>query len=150
MNFNELAAKVTAFITPFLPYLIIGGESMAKELGQQFGQTIFTKAQLLWSKLKNALDDSVFKNATMAFVENPQSTSFQLALATALVSYLEKHPGETTQIESLMAEGEIIQFILVEREGEVDNILQELKKTGGRQVQSGVVRGKVGNFTQKQ
>jgi len=147
MNFNELAAEITIFLTPFLPFLAKGGESMAKELGQRFGQTVFDKAKSIWNTIESASEDSTFKHATMALVENPQSTPFQLALTTALVSYLEKRPEEAAKITILMAEGEAIQSILVDRKGEVGNILQELKKTGRQDV---IVKGKANDITQKQ
>ena len=147
MNLNELAAKVTIFLTPFLPFFVIGGETIAKELGERFGQAVFDKAKLIWNRIKGASADSDFKYATMALVENPQSTPFQLALSTALGNYLEKHPEEARKIASLMTEGDAIQSILIEREGEVDNILQELNKAGRQDV---IVKGKAKDVTQKQ
>jgi len=38
MNFSSLATNIIVFLTPFLPYLVLGSEEVIKELGKKFGE----------------------------------------------------------------------------------------------------------------
>lgn len=147
MNLAELATKITVFLAPFLPFLVAGGESVAKKLGERFGQTTFDKAKSVWEKITKNSSDSAIKNTATAVKDNPESKPFRLALAASIAEYLQNNPGEAPQLAKLIAESKGIQSILVEYDGEVGDILQELSGFG---IQDIVVKGKAGNISQKQ
>ncbi len=51
----SLAATLTGFLIPLLPYLLKGGEEAVKEVGKKFGGAVWDKASALWAKLRPRL-----------------------------------------------------------------------------------------------
>jgi hypothetical protein len=47
----SLAATISAFLAPVLPYLLKGGEKAAEEVAKKFGSAVWDKANTLWAKL---------------------------------------------------------------------------------------------------
>lgn len=130
MSPEELAAKVTVFLTPFLPYLIAGGEATAQELGKQFGKSAIDKARSIWDRLKPISKRQDFKKSLPALLEDPHSMPTQSAVATVVGKYLISHPAEARRILTLMSESRVVQTVLVERQAEVGDILQEIRGAG--------------------
>jgi hypothetical protein len=52
----SLAATITAFLAPLLPYLRKGGEKATEEVGKKFGSAVWGKATTLWARLRPRLE----------------------------------------------------------------------------------------------
>lgn len=145
MNFSSLATNIVVFLTPFLPYLILGGEEVIKELGKKFGETTWEKAKLLWDKIKNPNLDGI----ATALAENPEDEDFQVTLAKLVAKQLQTTPELALELASMIRETAAIQTILVEQNSKAKDILQRLSKTG---TQETTIResSQAGNITQEQ
>ncbi len=56
MDIGTLAQDLTAFLAPFLPYLVEAGKKVgsraSEEIGKRFGEAAWQKAQALWDALR--------------------------------------------------------------------------------------------------
>ena len=150
MEFKQLAANVSVFLTPFLPYLVSASEAMAEEVGKKFGEAAWKKAKFLWSKIKNLVSrDSKLENAANGLSEDPEDEDYRLIFVKSLTKQLEKLPELANELVALIKDDKSIQKILIEQEVTVNDILQRLSRPGEQET---IVRGKsqVGNITQKQ
>lgn len=149
MDIKQIATDVTVFLTPFLPYLILGAGEAAKEVGKKFGQATWEKAQSLWNKIKNsAQDDPKLNRAILTLAEDPDDEDFQLILAKSLAKQLEVSPKLATELLNLMKDDKAVQTILIEHGSKVKDIHQRLSKSGRQET---TVRGsQTGDITQEQ
>lgn len=145
MSFPGLAAKIVVFLTPFLPYLILGGEEVVKELSKHFGKTAWEKAELLWSRIKSPSLDGVAK----ALAENPEDEDYQVTLTKLVDKQLQATPELALELAAVIDESTVIQKVLVERHSKVRDVLQRLSKPG---IQETTIResSQAGNITQEQ
>jgi hypothetical protein len=51
------AAALTAFLAPFLPYLLTVGKELADDAARSFGAAAWEHAQQLWGRLRGAVED---------------------------------------------------------------------------------------------
>jgi hypothetical protein len=86
MNQQELARDLLTFLSPFLPYLLRGGEKAVEEIGRRFGTEVWERAKGLWSGL--ARDPSVRK-AARDVVERPEDHESRVRLQRRLERTLE-------------------------------------------------------------
>ena len=140
---------MTIFLTPFLPYLVLGGTEAAKEVGKKFGEATWEKAKSLWSKTKKSVQDTAMLEAFATALAKTPNEIFQTSLAQMLADQFERSPELATELMNLMQDDDTVQKILIAQESTAKNIRQKLS-TGG--IQDVTVRGKsqVGNITQEQ
>lgn len=130
MDFTKLATDIAVFLTPFLPYLVLGGEAVAKEVGRKFGEATWERAKSLWHKIQSPSLSGVAE----ALAENPNDPDFQTALAKLLIKQLETFPHLAAELKSTMGEDEAIQTVLVAYESKVRDIHQRLGQHGEQKV----------------
>ena len=149
MDFRQIATEVTVFMTPFFPYLMLGAEGVAKEIGEKFGESAWDKAKSLWDRIRNITNsDPKLNSATIGLAEDPNDNDYRLIFAKSLAKQLEKSPELANDLIDLMKNDESIQRILVEQGGKVKDIYQRLSLPGK---QEAIIRGsEAGNITQEQ
>lgn len=149
MDIRQLATDMAVFLTPFLPYLILGSEEVAKEIGKKFGQTTLEKAKTLWEKIKKpAKNDPKLQSAIVNLAEDPNDEDFQLILVKSLARLFETSPELATELIGIMKDDKAVQSVLVEYGSRVKDIRQRLSKTGKQEVT--VRDSHTGNITQEQ
>jgi len=112
----ELAA-LTAFLAPFVPYLVKGGEAVAVEAGKAFGTEAWGHAQALWERLRPSVEQKeVARQAAGDLAERPDDDrargAFELQLEKllaadgALRADLERLWGEAAAANVVVASGD--------------------------------------------
>ncbi|MCP4402276.1 MAG: hypothetical protein GY801_33850 [bacterium] len=151
MDYGQLATQITVFLTPFLPYLVLAGETTAKELGEKFSETAAEKAKSLWSKIigSKPKESSAITDMATTLAKNPNSEIFQAALAEVLSKHLDTSPELVTDLMTMMNEDKAIQKVLVEQASTVNHIVQKLSTRGTQDITvSG--QSQAGDITQEQ
>jgi hypothetical protein len=98
-------AALTAFLAPFVPYLVKGGENLAAELGRTLGQDALGHARALWGKLRPRVEeDPVASKAAEKVAANPNDRGARLRLQLALEDALADHPELAREVKKLWAE----------------------------------------------
>jgi hypothetical protein len=98
-------AALTAFLAPFLPYLVKGGETLAAELGRTLGQDALQHARALWGRLRPRVEeDPAAGKAAGKVADRPQDGGARLRLQLALEDVLADHPELAREVEKLWAE----------------------------------------------
>jgi hypothetical protein len=144
MDLTKLATQVTVFMTPFLPYLVSGGEAAMKEIGKRFGETAWEEAKALWNKVRNPNLEGVAR----ALADDPEDEDLQVALAKLLVKQMSTSPELAEELMHTLNEDSSVQTILVEQGSRVEDILQRLSRPG---TQETIIRGsQAGDITQEQ
>lgn len=81
MELASLAATISGFLAPVLPYLIKGGEEAAKEVGKKFGAAAWEKAKDLWARLRPRLETKpAAQDALQELAQAPEDQAAQGAL----------------------------------------------------------------------
>ncbi|NJK52807.1 MAG: hypothetical protein HC936_08170 [Leptolyngbyaceae cyanobacterium SU_3_3] len=84
-------AILTAFLTPFLPFLTKLGEKAAESAAGKLGTDAWEKAKALWTKLHPKLEEKeAAKEAVDDVVKNPEDADLQTVLRMQLKKLLEK------------------------------------------------------------
>jgi WD40 repeat protein len=88
-------ATLTAFISPFLPFLLnLGGKAIDKaseSVGSKFGDAAFEKAQAVWGELGLQVEaKESLKEAATNVANNPENQDLQAALQVQLKKLLEQ------------------------------------------------------------
>jgi predicted phosphoadenosine phosphosulfate sulfurtransferase len=77
----SLAATLTTFLAPLLPYLLKGGEKAAEEVGKKFGRAAWDKATALWARLWPRLEPKpAAQEAIQEVAQAPEDQAAQGAL----------------------------------------------------------------------
>lgn len=77
----SLAATLTRFLAPLLPYLLKGGEKAAEEVGKKFGSVVWDKGTALWARLLPRLEAKpAAQEAVQELVKTPEDQASRRAL----------------------------------------------------------------------
>jgi hypothetical protein len=102
MDTASIATLVTTLLTPFLPYLLKGGEKAIEEAGKQVGSEAWQKAKAVWTalfpKLKGQPDTLI---AAENVARAPADNRAQNDLSAQLKEILDKDEALATQIANL-------------------------------------------------
>ena len=77
IDIAQLAAQITAFLAPYLPYLVKGGKIAAKKAfekaGEIFAEKGWEQAEAMWEKLKTKVETKpAAQDALEEFVKDPK------------------------------------------------------------------------------
>jgi hypothetical protein len=100
-------ATLTAFISPFLPFLLkLGGKAIDKtseSVGSKFGEAAFGKAQAVWGKLGPQVEKKEsLKEAAIDVANNPEDEDMQAALRVQLKKLLAQDEELMKAIEQIL------------------------------------------------
>ncbi len=81
---------LTAFLTPFLPFLLKLGNKAAETAAGKFGEDAWTKAKAVWEKLHPKVEaKAAAKEAATDLATTPEDEDLQTALRVQLKKLLE-------------------------------------------------------------
>lgn len=107
MDLTQLAQVVTAFLAPFLPYLLKAGEKAAEEAGKKLGGDAWERAKMLWGKLRPKVEAKpAAQEAVKDVAGAPQDEDAQAALRLQLKKLLTEDQGFAEAVAQLWAETE--------------------------------------------
>jgi predicted negative regulator of RcsB-dependent stress response len=100
-------ATLTAFISPFLPFLLkLGSKAIDKaseSMGSKFGEAAFGKAQAVWGKLSPQVEaKESLKEAATDVANNPEDEDLQVVLRVQLKKLLEQDEELGKAIEQIL------------------------------------------------
>ncbi len=99
--------SLTAFLAPFLPFLLKGAETVAEEAGRVFGQEAWQAAKGLWSKLRPKVDEKpAVTDAAKAVANDPEDELARNALAFQLRELLAADLDLKAELEQLWRQTE--------------------------------------------
>ena len=99
--------SLTAFLAPFLPYLMKGAQDLTEELGRKLGQEGWKYAKAMWARLRPQVEASEPTNAAAeAVAGNPEDEVARGGLAFQLKSILEGDPQLAQELAGLWKEAE--------------------------------------------
>lgn len=82
-------AMLTAFLSPFLPFLMKLGEKATETAAGKFGEDAWAKAKAIWSKLRPKIEtEEAAKVAVNKVAEKPESEVWKAALQEELETLL--------------------------------------------------------------
>jgi transketolase len=96
---------LTAFLTPFLPFLIKFGEKSAESVASKFGEDSWNKAKKVWDKLQpkvEAKEDA--KVAAEQVAAKPDSKARQAVFQEELETLLKENPDLVEAIAQIFQE----------------------------------------------
>jgi transketolase len=96
---------LTAFLTPFLPFLIKFGEKSAESVASKFGEDSWNKAKKVWDKLQpkvEAKEDA--KVAAEQVAAKPDSKARQAVFQEELETLLQENPDLVEAIAQIFQE----------------------------------------------
>ncbi len=80
MDHSTIANEVTAYLTPFVPYLLEAGKYAAGAAAKKFGESAWNGAQALWQKLRSKMDDKPgLRDALEDLGKSPTDEDLQVA-----------------------------------------------------------------------
>ncbi len=96
---------LTAFLAPFLPYLLKIGEKAAEGVGEKIGGDAWEKAKALWAKLSpKVVAKAAAEEAAKDVANDPKDTDAQAALRLQLKKLLNQDPTLASDIARLFEE----------------------------------------------
>ncbi|WP_255335524.1 hypothetical protein [Methanosarcina sp. KYL-1] len=107
---GQLAQKVTDFIEPVIPYLVIGSERAVEEAGKKVGPDVWEIQKKLWEKLCSR-ERPELKEAAGDMVIAPSDPETKQVLVRDILILFEKDPGLAEEVSSFM-EDELIQRMM--------------------------------------
>lgn len=112
---RQLAQKVTDFIEPVIPYLVIGSKKAAEEAGKKVGPDVWEIKKKLWGKLCSR-ERPELKEAAGDLVIAPSDPEVKQVFIQAIINSFEKDPDLAKEISFIMEdEGKIIQRTRIEQ-----------------------------------
>ncbi|MBD1919432.1 MULTISPECIES: hypothetical protein [Cyanophyceae] len=108
-------ATLTAFLVPFLPYLLKTGSAVADTASKHFSETMGTtlgtqayeKAKALWSKLQpKVISKPMAKGAAEQLAQTPDNSEAQKLLISQLKQLLAEDKTLAAEIQEMMSEDE--------------------------------------------
>lgn len=113
-------AALATFITPFIPFLVKGGEAAAEEAGKKFGNSAWEKATEIWSILFPKIASKPSANEVVNDIaETPEDEDLQPSLRYQLKKLLAEDEALVNKLEQLMQEDSM-------EETNGDNITQKI------------------------
>jgi hypothetical protein len=111
--------SLTAFLAPFMPYLVKGAATAAEEAGRAFGGDAWEAAKKLWGKLRGRFEDEAGNPdaATATLATDPKDELAQDAVAFKLRGLLEGDPELRSELELLWRESEPARIAFAEARG---------------------------------
>jgi hypothetical protein len=111
--------SLTAFLAPFMPYLLQSAASAAEEAGRAFGRDGWAAAQKLWGKLRGRFEDEpgTPDAASKALADDPDDELARNAVAFKLREALAADPELRKELEALWAETEPARIAVAEARG---------------------------------
>jgi hypothetical protein len=102
-------ATLTAFISPFLPFLLkLGGKALEKSTESasgKFGEAAFAKAQAVWGKLEPKVEaKESAKEAAIDVANSPEDQDLQAVLRVQLKKLLEQDEKLMKAIDQILQE----------------------------------------------
>jgi hypothetical protein len=98
-------ALLTAFLSPFLPFLIKLGEKASEKVGEKFGEDAWNKATTVWAKLHpkvEARED--LRVAAEQVATKPESDARKAVLQEELETLLKEIPDLAAEIAKILQE----------------------------------------------
>jgi hypothetical protein len=111
--------SLTAFLAPFMPYLLQSAASAAEEAGRAFGRDGWAAAQKLWGRLRGRFEDEsgTPDAAATALADNPDDELARNAVAFRLREVLAADPELQRELELLWRETESARIAVAEARG---------------------------------
>jgi hypothetical protein len=107
MDVTTLAEDLAVFLSPFLPYLLKGGEKAAEEAGKKLGGDTWDRAKSLWAKLRPKVEDKpAAQEAVRDAAAAPNDEDIQAALRLQLRKLLGEDAVLAGEIERLWQEAQ--------------------------------------------
>lgn len=104
---TQLIQQLTAFLAPFLPYLLKAGEKAAEEAGKKLGEAAWERARALWSKLRPKVEARpAAQEAVQDLAAAPDDPDAQAALRQQLKKLLAEDPALAEEIARLWGEAQ--------------------------------------------
>ena len=99
-------ATLTAFISPFLPFLLkLGAKGVTETAAKKFGEATWIKAQAVWEKLSPKVEaKEAAKEAVTDVADRPEDKKLQIALEVQLQKLLEHDEGLVKAIAQILQE----------------------------------------------
>jgi RNA binding exosome subunit len=101
MDLSILATEITAYLAPFLPYLVKAGSKAAEKAGEKFTGVAWEKAQSMWAKLSKKDD---VERAAKDVVEMPEDEDAQAALRLQVKKQLQEDDSLMKELTALLKE----------------------------------------------
>lgn len=98
---KQLAQKITDFIEPVIPYLVIGSKKAAEEADKEVGLEVWETKKNLWKKLCSA-ECAELKKAAGDMVIAPSDLDVKQVLTQEILKLLENNPDLAKEISSFM------------------------------------------------
>ena len=111
--------SLTAFLAPFLPYLMKGAQDLTEELGRKLGQEAWKHAKAMWARLRPGVEaDEATRAAADAVASEPDDELARGGLAFQLGALLKGDPQLGEEIARLWKKAEEAQVVNVVTVGE--------------------------------
>ena len=105
MDLAMLAKELTAFLVPFLPFLVKAGEKVAEEAGKKLGGDAWEKAKGLWGKLRSKVEAKpAAQDAVQKAVTRPQDERVKAAVELQVEDILREDTILAAEIARLWEE----------------------------------------------
>jgi len=96
---------LTAFLSPFLPFLLKLGEKATEGAAEKFGEDAWNKAKAIWEKLRPKVEaKEAAKEAATDVANDPEDEDSQAALRRQLKKLLEQDKELENAIGQIMQE----------------------------------------------
>jgi hypothetical protein len=103
MDISAIAAALSQFLAPLLPYLAKGAEKGAEAIGESLGEGAWDKAKEIWGKLHPRVEASPTANeAANDIAGSPDDEDARARLALGLKKILSGDPELATTLAQLM------------------------------------------------
>ncbi len=103
----QLIQQLTAFLAPFLPYLLKAGEKAAEEAGKKLGEAAWERARALWEKLRPKVEARpAAQEAVQDLAAAPDDPDAQATLRQQLKKLLAEDPALAEEIARLWGEAQ--------------------------------------------
>lgn len=98
-------AVLTAFLAPFLPFLLKLGTKASETVAAKFGEEAWNKAKEIWTQLSPKVEaKEAAKEAATDVADNPEDEDLQAALRVQLKKIIEPDPELAAAIEKIFNE----------------------------------------------
>lgn len=107
MTVSTIVTSLVAFITPFLPYLIKGGEKAAEEAGAKFGAAAWERARSVWAKLQPKVEARPSaQEAAKDLAASPDDEDSRAALRAQIKKILVEDPSLIDELAAQLKEAQ--------------------------------------------
>ncbi len=95
-------AGLTAFLAPFLPYVLKAGDRFASDAATRFGEQAWAHARRLWDRLRSSVaEEPSVQMAAQEVAASPDDERARAFLELQLERLLEAHPTLADELELL-------------------------------------------------